>query len=104
MGHLQLSRTRIVPERWQDITTEENDAQSAAIYDVIGRHGGDVKVVAFCPSDTTLLSVIEYPDDLAARKSVAGILALRTLEFVSVDALWDIGEWVTIAREAAEST
>jgi len=32
---------------------------SSAIYEVIGAHGGDVKVTAFSPSDTTLVSVIE---------------------------------------------
>src|SRR4051812_21938655 len=98
MGHLQLSRTKIVPEAWRDLTEEQNDAQSAAIFEVIGAHGGDVKVTAFVPSDTTLVSVIEYPDELSAKRSVAGIIALQTLEFVSVDILWDIGEWTGLVR------
>ena len=100
MAHTQLSKTRIVQEAWQDLSDEENDAQTAAIYDVIGQHGGDVKVVAFAPADTSLLSVIEYPDLASAQRSVAGILALRTLEFVSIETLWDVGEWVATVREA----
>jgi hypothetical protein len=103
MSHVQLSRTRIVPEQWQGLTPEENDAKTAAIYDVIGKHGGDVKVVGFTPSDTCLVSVIDYPDELSAQKSVAGILALGTLEFVSIDTIWDIVEWVQIVRDAAEA-
>ncbi len=102
MGHLQLSHTRIVPEAWQDLSEDENNAQTTAIYEVIGANGGDVKVVAFQPSDTTLVSVIEYPDELSAQRSVAGILALRTLEFVSIDTLWDVVEWTGIVREAAQ--
>ena len=58
----------------------------------------------FCPSDTTLVSVIEYPDELSAKRSVAGILALQSLEFVSVDHLWDIIEWVGIVRETTAAS
>lgn len=103
MAHLQLSHTKIVPEAWRDLSDAENDAQTTAIYDVIGKHGGDVKVVAFAPSDTTLVSVIEYPDRASAQGSVAGILALQTLEFVSVQELWDIVEWTQMVRKAASS-
>jgi hypothetical protein len=78
MSHLQLSRTRPVPEAWQDLTDEQNDAQTTAIYDVIGKFGGDVKVVSFSPSQIALTSVIEYPDEESAKRSVAGILALGT--------------------------
>ncbi len=49
MAHMQLSKTRIVQEAWQDLSEDENEAQTAAIYDVIGKHGGDVKVVALSP-------------------------------------------------------
>ena len=100
MSHLQLARTRIVPEAWRDLTDEQNDAQTAAIYAVIGKYGGDAKVISFAPSDVTLVSVIEYPDELSAKRSIAGILALGTLEYVSVEALWDVVEWVGIVREA----
>ncbi len=100
MSHVQMSRTKVVPEAWQDLTPEENDAKTAAIYDVIGKHGGDVKVVGFLPSDTTLVSVIEYPDDTSAKRSVAEILALGSLEFVSIENIWDVGEWVAMVREA----
>lgn len=103
MGHLQLSHTRIVPEAWRDITDAENDPQTAAIYDVIGTNGGDVKIVAFVPTDGTLLSVIEYPDLASAQGSVAGILALRTLEFVSIQELWDVVEFTQLVRKAAAS-
>ena len=100
MSHVQMSRTRIIPEAWRDLSVEQNDAQTTAIYDVIGKHGGDVKVVGFSPTDTTLVSVIEYPDELAAKRSVAGILALQTLEFVSIESLWDVVEWVGLVRDA----
>lgn len=100
MGHLQLSRTRPVPSEWQGISDEQNDAQTTAIYGVIGKHGGDVKVVSFSPSEYALTSVIEYPDEASAQRSVAEILALGTLEFVTIEALWDVGEWVAMLREA----
>ena len=100
MSHVQLSRTRIVPELWQGLSQEQNDAQTTAIYDVIGKHNGDVKVVGFTPSDTALVSVIEYPDEESAQRSVAGILALGTLEFVSIDVMWDIVEWTAMVRAA----
>ena len=101
MGHLQLSHTRIIPEAWRDITDSDNDAQTTAIYDVIGKNGGDVKIVSFVPKDGTLMSVIEYPDLASAQQSVAGILALRTLEFVSIEELWDIVEFTQLVRKAA---
>ena len=100
MSHLQLSRTRPIPEAWQDLTDEQNDAQSAAIYAVIGEHGGDVKVVSFSPSQIALTSVIEYPDEQSAKLSAAGIVALGTLEFISIETLWDVVEWVGMVRAA----
>lgn len=100
MSHLQLSRTRIVPEAWQDLPQEENDAKVTAIYAVIGENGGDVKAVGFSPSDTTLTSIIEYPDENSAKRSVAGIIALGTLEFVSIEVLWDVIEWTAMVRAA----
>ena len=103
MGHLQLSHTKIIPEACEDISDAENDAQTAAIYEVIGKAGGDVKIVSFVPKDGTLLSVIEYPDLASAQQSVAGILALRTLEFVSIEELWDIVEFTQLVRKAAAS-
>lgn len=104
MSHLQLSRTRPVPTAWQDLTDAQNDAQTNAIYDVIGKHGGDVKVVSFSPSEAALTSVIEYPDEQSAMRSVAGILALGTLEFTSIETLWDVAEWVGMIRAANNAT
>ena len=100
MSHLQLARTKTIPEAWNDLTDAQNEAQTVAIYDIIAKNGGDAKVIAFSPTDVTLISVIEYPDELSAKHSVAAILALGTLEYVSVESLWDIGEWVGIVREA----
>ncbi len=101
MGHIQLSHTTVVADAWRDLSDAQNDEQTTAIYDVIGKHGGDVKVVAFAPNDATLVSVIEYPDLASAQGSVAGILALGTLEFTSIQELWDIGEWTQMVRQAA---
>ncbi len=103
MPYTQLSRTNVVPERWQDLTDAQNDAQIAAIYEVIGKNGGDVKVVAFSPSNTNLVSVIDYPDELSAQKSVAGILALGTLQFESIEQLWDVVAWTGLIRAAAQA-
>ena len=100
MSHLQLARTRVVPEAWQNLTDKQNDAQTAAIYEVIAEHGGDPKIISFAPGDVTLISVIEYPDELSAKRSVAGILALGTLEYLSIEVLWDVAEWIGIVREA----
>jgi len=101
MGHMQLSHTKTVPDAWRDLSDAENDAQTTAIYDVIGAHGGDVKVAAFSPGDATVFSVIEYPDRASAQRSVAGVLALGTLEYVSVQELWDIVDWAQVVRAAA---
>ena len=103
MAYTQLSRTQVVAEAWQDLSDEQNDAQTAAIYDVIGKHGGNVLTVGFSPSQVNLVSVIEYPDEQSAQRSVAGILALGTLEFQSIEQLWDIVEWVTMVREANQA-
>ena len=58
---------------------------------------------SFVPKDGTLLSVIEYPDLTSAQQSVAGILALRTLEFVSIEELRDVVEFTQLVRKAAAS-
>jgi len=100
MSHLQLSRTRPIPGAWQDLTDAQNDAQTTAIYAVIGEHGGDVKVVSFSPSEIAITSVIEYPDEQSAKLATAGVLALGTLEYVSIETLWDVVEWVGMVRAA----
>ena len=46
MSHLQMSTTKIIPSAWDGISQEQNDAQSMAIFGVIAKHGGDVKVTA----------------------------------------------------------
>lgn len=103
MAHMQLSRTKIVPDAWKDLSDAENDAQTAALYDVIAKNGGDVKVVAFSPNDGTIVSVIEFPDLASAQAEVAGILALGTLEYESINELWDIVEWTQTVRKAARA-
>jgi uncharacterized protein with GYD domain len=103
MGHMQLSHTRPVQSEWQGISDAENDAKTTAIYDIIGKHGGDVKVVGFVPSKACLVSVIEYPDEKAAQQSVAEILALGTLEFDAIEAVWDVVEWTSMLRAAANA-
>lgn len=103
MGHMQLSRTKTVPEAWRDLSDAENDAQLAAIYEVIGAHGGKPSVIAFSPGDGTFVSVIEYPDLTSAQETVAGILALGTLEFVSIQELWDTTEFTQMVRKAANA-
>ena len=103
MSHLQLSRTTPIAEAWQNISDEQNDAQTAAIYAVIAQHGGDVKVVSYSPSQMALTSVVEYPDEEAAQRSVAGILALNTLQFASIETLWDVVEWVGMVRAASQA-
>ena len=100
---MQMSQTKIVPEAWHDLSDAENDAQLGAIYQVIGAHGGDAKVIAFSPADGTFVSVIEYPDVMAAKQTVAGILALGTLEFVSIQEPWDSVEFTQLVRKAAAS-
>ena len=103
MTHMQMSRTRPVPEAWRDLSDAENDAQLTAIYGVIGAHGGDAKVIAFSPADGTFISIIEYPGITAAKESVAGILALGTLEFVAIQERWDSGEFTQMGRKAASA-
>jgi uncharacterized protein with GYD domain len=104
MSYLQLSRTRPTPGAWEGLTDVQNDAQTAAIYAVIGECGGAVKVVAFSPSELALTSVIEYPDEKSAQQSIARILALGTLEFVSIESLWDLGDWIGMVRAAAANS
>jgi uncharacterized protein with GYD domain len=101
MAHLQMSHTRPVQEQWADLSDAENDAQTTAVFDVIAKHGGDVKALGFAMSNTTIVSMIEYPDLASAQGSVAAILALGTLEFVSVEELWDVTEWTQMVRKAA---
>ncbi|MCU0268375.1 MAG: GYD domain-containing protein [Acidimicrobiales bacterium] len=100
MAHTQLSRTRAVPEAWEGLSQEENDAQSAAIYEAIARNGGEMKAVGVSPSAMNMASIVEYPDEASAQRSVAEIMALGTLEFVSIETLWDLGSWTAMLREA----
>ena len=75
--------------------------ETAAIYQVIAERKGDVAVVSYSPSQMALTSVIEYPDEKSAQRSVAEILALNTLEYVSIETLWDVVEWVGMVRAAS---
>jgi hypothetical protein len=47
-----------------------------------------------------MASVIEYPDEASAQKAVAEIMALGTLEFISIESLWDLGDWTAMLRAA----
>lgn len=100
MAYTQMSRTTPVVEAWQDITDEQNDAQTAAIFGLIDKHGGKVLTVGFSPNQANLVSVIDYPDEMSAQRSVADILALRTLEYQSIEQLWDVTAWTSLVREA----
>ena len=80
MSYTELSRTRPIPSAWENLSDEQNDAQTAAIYAVIAKNGGDVKAVTYSPSRIALTSVIEYPDQRSAMNTAAEILALGTLE------------------------
>ena len=101
MNYLELSRTRPVIAAWENLTDAQNENQTTAIYDVIGKNGGDVKAVAFSPSHNAITSVIEYPDQLSAMTTVAEILALGTLEYVEIEPLWDVVQFTGLARSAA---
>ena len=101
MSYIELSRTRPVAAAWENLTDAQNEKQTTAIYEVIGRHGGDVKAVTFSPSHNALTSVIEYPDQLSAMTTVAEILALGTLEYVEIEPLWDVVEFTGLVRAAA---
>ena len=101
MSYLELSRTRPVFAAWENLTDAQNENQTTAIYEVIGKNGGDVKAVAFSPSHYAITSVIEYPDQLSAMTTVAEILALGMLEFVEIEPLWDVVEFTGLARSAA---
>jgi uncharacterized protein with GYD domain len=104
MGYTELSRTRPVAGAWENLTDDQNDKQTAAIYDVIGRNGGDVKSITFSPTHSAVTSVIEYPDQQSAMKTVAEIMALGTLEFVEIEPQWDLLEFTGLARAAARQT
>jgi hypothetical protein len=100
MSHTHISRVRPVPEEWQGLSEAENDAKSAAIYMAIERNGGEMKAVGVSPSAMNMASVIEYPDEASAQKAVAEIMALGTLEFISIESLWDLGDWTAMLRAA----
>jgi uncharacterized protein with GYD domain len=104
MGYIELSRTRPAEGAWENLTDEQSDKQTAAIYDVIARNGGDVKSVTFSPSHSAITSVIEYPEQHAAMKTVAEIMALGTLEFVEIEPQWDVIEFTGLVRAAARQT
>ena len=103
MSYTELSRTRPVPSAWENLSDEQNDAQTAAIYAVIAKNGGEVKTVTYSPSRIALTSVIEYPDQRSAMNTVAEILALGTLEYVEIEPQWDVAEFVGLARAAAQA-
>jgi hypothetical protein len=93
VGYLQLSFTRPVPEQWQGLSEDQWNAKLADIFAVVDRNGGSVKVTAVSPSHMATISVIEYPDDAAAIRAVAGVQALGTLQFDSVHHIWDLAEY-----------
>jgi hypothetical protein len=103
MSYTELSRTRPVLSAWENLTDEQNEAQTAAVYSVIAQNGGDVKSITYSPSRVALTSVIEYPDQQSAMKSVAEILALGTLEYVEIEPQWDVAEFLGLARGAAQA-
>lgn len=100
MAYISFALTKPVPEEWEGLSEEENDAKTAAVLEAVAKNGGEMKVSAFSPSHMALVSVIEYPDEESGKRAVADVAALGTLEFVSVHSLWDLGEWTAMIREA----
>ena len=103
MSYTELSRTRPVPSAWENLTDEQNEAQTAAIYAVIAKNGGEVKSITYSPTRIALTSVIEYPDQQSAMKTAAEILALGTLEYVEIEPQWDVAEFIGLAQGAAQA-
>jgi uncharacterized protein with GYD domain len=100
MSITHLTRSRPVAAEWEGLSQEENDTKSAAIYNAVASNGGDMKYVAISPSGWNIVSVVEYPDDVSAKRGLAAVLALGTLEFDTVETLWDLTEWTGIQRAA----
>ncbi|MGO9856288.1 MAG: hypothetical protein ACLPYY_14740 [Acidimicrobiales bacterium] len=88
---------------WENLTDAQNEAQTAAIYAVIAKNGGDVKAITYSPSRVALTSVIEYPDQRSSMNTVAEILALGTLEFVEIEPQWDVAEFTGLVGRAAQA-
>ena len=68
MAYISFALTRPVPDEWQGLSQEENDAKTAAILDAVAKNGGDIKVTAFSGDHMALVSVIEYPDEMSGRR------------------------------------
>jgi uncharacterized protein with GYD domain len=90
MAHLSASKLTFTP-KWDDMNDDERAAEQAAAFEIVAKCGGSIKSQYLMVSDSCLLSITEYPDEIAALKSALaigrrGAFVLQTQTALPLDA------------------
>ena len=72
MSHLSATRLTFSP-KWDTMDDDERTAEQVAAYDIVSKCGGEIKAQYVLWSDNSLLSIVDYPDEVSAFKSQLAI-------------------------------
>ena len=81
MGFCSASKLTFTP-KWADMSEDQRLAEQAAAYEIVAKYGGEIKGMYILWSDSCMLSIIDYPDEVSSVKSVLAITAPRHVRLV----------------------
>jgi len=86
MAHLSASKLTFTP-KWDDLSDDEQMAEQVAAIGIVTKFGGTIKSQHVLMTDGCLLTITEYPDEIAAHKAVLAIVRRGAFELQSQSAL-----------------
>ena len=72
MSHLSATTLTFSP-KWDAMDDDERTAEQVAAYEIVSKCGGEIKAQYVLWSDNSLLSIVDYPDEVSAFKSQLAI-------------------------------
>lgn len=72
MSYISASKLTFAPT-WAGMSEEERMQEQVAALDIVSKYGGEMKAQYALMSEGCLLSIVDYPDETAAFKSVMAI-------------------------------
>ncbi len=67
-------------EAYLDMSEEQRLAEQTAAYEIVAKHGGELKGQWVLMSEGALLTIVEYPDEQSSIKSQIAIATRRAFQ------------------------
>ena len=98
MSYLSVSKLTFTPA-FANLSEEQRQTEQMAAYELVAKHGGDIVGLYVVPGEGHLLTLVRYPDERAAAKTLVAINNRGAYE-VQGQRAWPLDEWMELASEA----